>query len=66
MKIENFQLCFIICLDTTKHSHVFFLIGNYNAMTSEVRAKDNLRQKNCTSNHMFNGENWDKLPKITR
>ena len=27
IKIERFQLCFIICIDTTNHSHVLFLFN---------------------------------------
>ena len=46
MKIEMFQLCFPICFDTTKHSHVLsYAIRNYNPMTSKIRTKDNLWQK---------------------
>ena len=26
-KIENFQLCFIFCFDTTNHSYIFFLFN---------------------------------------
>ena len=26
VKIEKFQLCFIICFDTTKYSHILFLL----------------------------------------
>ena len=35
-----------ISFDTSNHSHVlFYLIRNYNAMTSEIWTKDNMWQK---------------------